>query len=160
MLSRHLMGIPKKSLLPISRSKFHKSLLHLLTGEIYRVSCRVRWMLLSALLMSSLNLAGCLLANQGDDDPSGVCIHQLIVNTYTPNCSGSSTPSSIYTYCNDVANNNACTNLSAACATATNKGYDDSIQFYKGKKCTASGYNIACSSNSNNKVADVAYCPP
>lgn len=107
-----------------------------------------------------LLFVGSCALTKDDDETSGICVHSTTKQPKLANCLTDTGISSVYTYCSDEKIEKDCKNLSAACSSPTSQAtYDDTIVFYKGKKCAESGYTETCTSNSLYKASNQTFCP-
>jgi len=105
------------------------------------------------LVVGSCNL------NKDDDETFGICVHSTTKQPKLANCTTDTGLSNVYTYCTDEKIEKDCKNLSAECSASSLATYDDTIVWYKGKKCAESGYTETCTSNSLYKVSNQTFCP-
>jgi hypothetical protein len=115
----------------------------------------LRYVFAAALLVvGSCNL------NKDDDENAGICVHSTTKQPKLANCTIDTGLSNVYTYCTDEKIEKDCKNLSAACSNPSSLAeYNDTIVWYKGKKCAESGYTETCASNSLYKASNQTFCP-
>lgn len=121
-------------------------------------STRPVGMVRSALLALLIFAASCNL-NKDDEENFGICVHSTTKQPKNTGCLTDNGGSSVYTYCTDEKIEKDCKNLSAECSASSLATYDDTIVWYKGKKCGESGYTETCTGNSNYKASNQTFCP-
>lgn len=111
-------------------------------------------------LIASLILAASCNMNKDDDETFGICVHSTTKQPKQTDCTTDNGGSTVYTYCTDEKIEKDCKNLSASCSNPSSLAtYDDTIVWYKGKKCAENGYTETCTNNSNYKASNQTFCP-